>query len=248
VVKNKRAEIGSIAEIQLAEALSASREANRLAAGGLPANADHNDILRFVATIGEWAPYALFEDVAGVAIVRKDRLPADIVYEPLPDIGGDAAVVKGSFVASLDGAGVYDPYGSAQGTVFFNRVGNTTILRVEEDITGESDTIDLILHELPHGLEPQAVQRVPCGRMLDAGQPVSGWAEIRTDGTIWFTLSRVDGTQVRDDGEFTAAGLKGLLAGWTIVYEAHEEEIFILRATEDGRLRLTEDGAQRELE
>lgn len=99
------------------------------------------------------------------------------------------------------------------GTVAYRRVGHIITLQVNSNIQGTSNSNGMSLSAVPTVIRPTTQITAPCANLLDNGAAVGGWATIATNGVVTFGIG-VNG----DTSGFTASGIKGIAAGWTINY------------------------------
>jgi hypothetical protein len=121
------------------------------------------------------------------------------------------AAFSSLFTGTLTGMTV-----ATTGNVDYVISGGYCTLNVGVNITGTSNTTALSMTGLPAQVRPARNITVPCSALSDNGVSMNGTASI-AGGTISFSQWTVAGTRVTD-GLFTAAGTKGVLAGWTVTY------------------------------
>lgn len=211
---------------------------------GIPSNQNTQQSTRLEST----NPNLVLYDTDGTANQRKYRMRAagnSLVFEALNDAesvattffsieGGvlqrfvfsqlsykeDAFGVEhplitqdaGSFTATLTGMTT-----TVTGTIDWWRNGSTYILRAASAILGTSNTTSMSMTGVPAGLlAGSGVFEVPT-YVRDNGNAVIGLASVTTTQIIFSAGSPA--------GNFTAAGSKGLGAGWTMVYGTNANAI-----------------------
>lgn len=119
----------------------------------------------------------------------------------------DLVSEQGTFTGTLTGMTA-----STTGTVSYRRVGSLVSLFVAANILGTSNATSMTMTGVPSNVRPKLQERFClCYGMRDNGGTVAGAAILSTTGSIDFAVGI-------PPGNFTAAGLKGLNAGWNIVY------------------------------
>lgn len=112
----------------------------------------------------------------------------------------------GSFTGALIGM-----TGATTGSVSYKTYNGLACLYTAATISGTSNTTALTMTGLPAGLQPSGNRYCYC-TLLDNGAQIGGLAYLTNSGTIEFT------TAFAGTGAFTAAGSKGLFAGFQIIY------------------------------
>lgn len=119
----------------------------------------------------------------------------------------DLVSEQNTFTGTLTGMTV-----ATTGTVGYKRVGTLVSLFVPANILGTSNTTAMTMTGVPTSVRPKLQNRYClCYGMSDNGVTVAGTAFVQTTGVIQFAVGI-------PPGNFTAAGSKGLLAGWNVVY------------------------------
>ena len=115
--------------------------------------------------------------------------------------------VNNTFTGTLTGM-----LAATTGTVKYFIIGRVCILQAA--ITGTSNSTSLTMTGLPSQCIPQTGAALIACMLQDNGASLGGWAAINSGtGTITF------GTGFNNNQSgFTAAGTKGLPAGWTVTY------------------------------
>lgn len=128
-------------------------------------------------------------------------------------LGGAAygGIATGNFTGTLTGMTA-----GTTGTVEYRLVGKQVTLFITANITGTSNTTAMTMTGLPAIVQPTNAKVARCFNITDTGNIACGQASVAA-GTITFLLDAVSGTYILTK-TFTAAGFKGLTAGWMIVY------------------------------
>lgn len=80
-------------------------------------------------------------------------------------------------------------------------------------LTATSNSTACTITGVPAGLRPPSGSIVTCGNLSNNSLPEYGWATVNTLGVIGFGT-----TFANNSAGFTAAGTKGISAGWSITY------------------------------
>lgn len=211
---------------------------------GVPSKQNVQQSMRLEST----DPNIVLYDTDGTTNQRKYRMRAagnSLVFEALNDAENTATVffsieggVTQRFVFSElsfkeDGSGVEHPLitqdsglftatltgftTTVTGDISWWRNGNTYTLRAASAITGTSNSTSMSMTGVPVGLlAGSGVFEVPTF-VRDNGTTVFGLAAVGT-GSIVFSAGS-------PAGNFTAAGSKGLSAGWTMVYTTNSNAV-----------------------
>lgn len=99
------------------------------------------------------------------------------------------------------------------GLVIYRRVGEIVALYVQSNIQGTSDSTDFTIVGMPSSIRPASNRIVMSANMIDNGAQKGGWVTVQSDGTLVFGTG-IDGNAAG----FTSTGIKGLGAGWNVVY------------------------------
>lgn len=119
---------------------------------------------------------------------------------------------RGSFTGTLTGmtastTGQIDYSIDAGGTVWLSRVGGGG------GISGTSNSTGMTMTGLPAEIRPKFVTNAVCFGLQDNGSAqLGGVATVSSAGVITFSIA------ANPPAAFTAAGSKGLFAGWTMSY------------------------------
>ena len=133
---------------------------------------------------------------------KTEHRRSEVTNDIINFLGG-----SGAFDTTLSGMSV----GSASGEVLWSRTGNLVTLNIDTAISATSNATSMNLTDLPEEVQPESTQSIPCVAIRDGGVDFnSGYAVVTSTSIISLFLTGGAG--------FTATGLKGLTAGWTITY------------------------------
>lgn len=126
-------------------------------------------------------------------------------------VGSIPIQTSGSFTGTLTGMG-----GATTGTVYYTTNGNVVHLYVTGNITGTSNATSMTLTGLPSNVQPTQAQWGTSINMLDNSTAITGYWRFSAGA---YSVVKFSGalTNFTDTG-FTAAGTKGLSAGWSMMY------------------------------
>lgn len=163
-----------------------------------------------------------------IAIVNQDggpmlagQIPANQIAEILYLSGqfillsSLSTVQTGSFAVTA--AGFTAP---VSGDIDYVRLGNTVTLSRSGGLAGTSNATTFVLSGLPAALRPTSPRQVLCNSLNDNSVGSLVGAALITNGNdIIMLVGEVTGTRLRvADNIWTAAGGKGIDAGWQVTY------------------------------
>lgn len=121
-----------------------------------------------------------------------------------------SAAYTSTFTGSLSGM-----TGATSGSIEYSITNSGLVtLYSENALTGTSNSTSMQLTTLPTEIRPKSLTYTSLIQVIDNGIPIIGVALVTTSGAIGFNV----GTSLSGTG-FTAAGTKGLQAGWQLSYE-----------------------------
>lgn len=150
---------------------------------------------------------------SGVPVIGGQIIANQIVqvmYKAGSFILLNSSIVTGFYTGTLSGMTV-----ATTGTITYQIASGICSLSATVTISGTSNSVLMVLSGGPAVITPSAARIVPCTSMRNNGATVMGHA--LAFGNVSFRLSTVSGALIVP-GDFTAAGTKGLEAGWTISY------------------------------
>jgi hypothetical protein len=126
-----------------------------------------------------------------------------------------SATSAGSFTGTLTGMTA-----GTTGTMNYTRVGNFIILTARASITGTSNAVTMTMTGLPAAVTPTVIAVAATSYNLsDNTISKKGSAIVDVTGIITFGIHTVTGAYITESGgNFTNAGTKGLISGFTMYY------------------------------
>lgn len=124
----------------------------------------------------------------------------------------------GSFTGTMTGI-----TGNPTVTVTWRKVGKTVTLVFGTSVTGTSSAVSMTMSGVPAALQPATFDQNACAFLEDNGVLTAGWIGMNhASGSVTFGLFQTNGgagTGVKwANGNFTASGTKGVIAGTQITY------------------------------